>query len=398
MTAAKMPEKLNPLAIIPKELTYVNSDELYFQAIENANGVPFHLIFGEQPGEGHYYNIGDGIESLLGISPADFTEKRFHEMIIEIVPISDLTPASLYESRQQLIKGEIKGYKAEVLVRLPNGDKKWIFDSSLPLADNETGNIIGVFGILFDINERKKILENLLSAEERASESERLKIAFLRNISHEIRTPLNAIVGFSSILNQSKDSLEINKEFLEIISRSSGHLLDIINNIVEISNIEANTLKLKPETFNLNEELLKLFKEYNNIASEKGICLYFNNIPDSKLLLCTDKYKLRQILSNLLSNAIKFTHEGKVSIGCKLIENNIEFSICDTGIGIDSQYHEMIFDRFVQVENGSTRRFDGTGLGLSISKAYADLLGGKIWFNSEPGKGTDFYFSIPYFE
>ena len=378
------------------EEQFINSGTLYCSAIENAEGVPFQLIFGPRPGEGYFLNIGRGIKELLGISSEEFTEKTFIEMIDEIVPLSDNTPSDMSELREKFFNGELNSYKAEVLIRMPGGEKKWILDSSLPLINGETGKVIGAFGIFFDINERKQTLLNLENEKGKAEESDRLKSAFLHNLSHEIRTPLNAIVGFSTLLIETESGSDQQQEYKDIIIGSTDHLLEIFNDIVEISNIEAGNIIIRREKVLLNPIISKVYDRFRTNAVEKKISIRFVTAPDEDdVRLFTDKSKLSQVLLNLVGNAIKFTREGGVEFGYVVKESKVEFYVSDTGIGIPPEHHEKIFDRFYQAESGSTRTFPGTGLGLAISKAYVEFLGGEIWFTSKPGKGSVFYFTLP---
>jgi len=367
-----------------------------FLVSENADGVPFQLIFGQQIGEGIYLNKGAGVRQLLGISPEDFTEKTFHDMIEEVVPLSDDIPADLLMSRRKFINGEIKNYRAEILVKLPGGGKKWILDTSVPLIDDKTGMITGAMGILYDDTTRKHILEKFVEARKRADDSESLKAAFLHNISHEIRTPLNAIVGFSTLLEESPDSPEKRREYLDIISRSSDHLLEIIDDIVEISKIEAKTVKISKEKVNINNLLRTVYDQYRFLASEKGVVFNYVIMPGgSDPCIYTDSYKVTQILRNLVSNALKFISEGSVEFGYNVKEKYIEFQVSDTGIGIPPEQQANIFTRFYQGDSTSTRSYGGTGLGLAIAKAYAELLGGDICFTSRQGEGSTFRFTLP---
>lgn len=376
---------------------FFSPESLYCQAIENADGVPYQLIFGPEPGDGYYLKVGSGIKQLLGIDPDEFTENLYNELVEEIIPLSDEFSPDMVESRLKFRKGEIKNYKAEVLVKTPEGEKKWIQDSSLPLTDKETGKVIGAFGILFDINESKKTLGHLEKAMEKAEESDRLKTAFLNNISHEIRTPLNAIVGFSALLNESENDPQSRQEFIEIITRSTDHLLEIISNIVELSNLEATSIKVNRSRINLNTVVRRIYDQFRAKAVQQGISLCLASaLDDPEVNIITDSFKLTQILTNLVSNAMKFTSEGEIIFGYTVKEQMIEFYVSDTGIGISPEHHGMIFSRFYQTDSSYTRNFEGTGLGLSISKAYVELMGGKIWFTSKPGEGSVFYFTLPY--
>ena len=213
--------------------------EFYFyKAIENAGGVPFYLVFGNELEEGRYLTIGKGITELLGIPAEEFTEKLFQSLIEKIVPLTDNIPADLSQSREKFVKGKLENYKAEILIRTLGNEKKWILDSSVPIKDAETDKVIGAFGILFNIDESKQILEKMEAARLQTEESKRLNTAFLRNISHEIRTPLNAIVGFATLLGEPEYDQVQRQEFANIISNKTDHLLEILNDIIEMSDIE----------------------------------------------------------------------------------------------------------------------------------------------------------------
>jgi len=395
MRVVKSPDISGNRFFNESEEQFKKSGSHFYQAIENADGVPFHLVFGTEVGEGHYVSVGEGIRQLIGIAPKDFTEKLFQSMIEEIAPLSDDIPSDLAESREKFIRGEIKRYKAEVLVRTPGGEKKWIRDSSLPVIDEESGKVIGSFGILFDVSEHKQSLAHLKRAHEEAEESNRLKTAFLQNISHELRTPLNAIVGFSTLLCTPGQEQKEREEFLDIINNSTDHLLEVFEGIVEISIIEANAVKITKKEVSLNSIISKVYARLILKADEKNI-IFCRNAPanEGDVIIMTDSFKLQQALTNLVGNAIKFTIDGKVEFGYKLKDDRVEFYVSDTGIGIPPEVQPLIFSRLYQVDNSNTRRFEGTGLGLAISKAYVELLGGIIWFTSRPG-ATTFYFTLP---
>ena len=251
--------------------------------------------------------------------------------------------------------------------------------------------------IFQDITDRKENERELIKAKEKAEESDRLKTAFLHNISHEIRTPMNAIVGFSALLGEPGIDALSQKSYIETIEQSSNNLLSIITDIIDISNIEANIVKIARNGINLNFAINSICNQFSLKAGEKKIKLDCESrLDDSEALVITDKTKLTQILTNLVSNSIKFTEEGNVKLSCRIVASFLEFNVSDTGIGIPVEHHSRIFERFYQVKDSMSRLYEGTGLGLAISKAYVDLLGGQIWFSSEPGKGTTFTFTIPY--
>ena len=251
--------------------------------------------------------------------------------------------------------------------------------------------------IFQDITDRKNSETELILAKNKAEESDKLKTAFLHNISHEIRTPMNAIVGFAALLGEPDIDAKESRDYIEVIMQSSNHLLEIITDIVDISNIEANLVKVAKNKFNVNSALLSLCKQFVNKADEKKVHLICETaLSDNDALVLTDGTKVNQILINLLSNALKFTDKGQIKVIARLKDNFLEFCVSDTGIGIAQESQDRIFERFYQVQHSVSRLYEGTGLGLAISKAHVELLGGKIWVNSEPGKGASFFFTIPY--
>jgi PAS domain S-box-containing protein len=289
-----------------------------------------------------------------------------------------------------------KPVKHEIKNKTKDGMLIDIEASNNPIID-ETGKIIGFLSINRDISVRKQALADLVLAKEKAEESDRLKTAFLNNISHEIRTPLNAITGFSALLTVPDNSFEEQSMYIESILKGSDHLLSIISDIIDISSIEAKATNTQLTKVNLNTRIEKLCKQYLPEASEKNISLIYKTaLTYERAELLTDRSKFDRILSNLISNAIKFTLKGQVIFGYELKGSFIEFFFSDTGIGIPVELHSKIFENFYQVEESLNRQFEGTGLGLPICKAFIEHLGGKIWLQSEPGKGSTFYFTLPY--
>lgn len=255
-----------------------------------------------------------------------------------------------------------------------------------------------------ELEEEKNRLEKLL--EEQACELNKInkenvlvKNAFLNNLSHEIRTPLNGILGFLQLLLNSNNDLVTKRMYADIINNSSQQLLDIMNDIIDLSKVESGELIENIKDIDLNEELKDLCSHYERIANKKSV--EFINKCDHQtesFKINIDLYKLRVILNKLLDNAFKFTHEGYIETGFHLLKSNnvLQFYVKDTGIGIAKNKHDFIFGKFCQVELSSTRRYGGTGIGLTIAKAYAESLGGKIWLESEENAGSVFYFSMPF--
>ena len=259
------------------------------------------------------------------------------------------------------------------------------------------GNSVGRVWSFRDITDRTKAEADLITAKEKAEESDRLKTAFLHNVSHEIRTPMNAIIGFSTLLNEPDVSEEDSHQYTDIIFQSGSQLLSIINDIVDIANVESGQAKLNLTEINLNSMMKSLNEQFRIIAKGNNISINLNApLTDKDSEVITDNTKLVQILSNLINNAIKFTKNGQIDFGYTLKEKFLEFYVKDSGIGISQEYHSRIFDRFFQVDSAVSRQYSGTGLGLSICKGYVQLLGGTIKVESESGKGTLFKFTIPY--
>jgi signal transduction histidine kinase/CheY-like chemotaxis protein len=242
----------------------------------------------------------------------------------------------------------------------------------------------------------KNHLIKIREAEQKAVDSDRLKTAFLQNISHEIRTPMNSIIGFSQLLKDKKVTETEREQYLEMIANSSDMLLNIVNEVLDISMIETGNITLNKNSVLLNSLLDELFISHKPLINSNISFSVSKGLPDPLSLIFTDVVKVRQILNNLLSNAIKFTEKGHITFGYSLVNDELEFFVEDTGMGIDQDFHDKIFERFRKIGQDSIKLYDGVGLGLAICQGNVNLLKGKIWIESEPGKGSTFYFSIPY--
>jgi PAS domain S-box-containing protein len=301
-----------------------------------------------------------------------------------------------FMDEQEIIRTGIPVIGKEEMETWLNRPPTWVLSTKMPLKDKDA-KIIGTFGMSRSITERKQAEEELLKAKEKAEESDRLKTAFLHNISHEIRTPMNAIVGFSEYLNKPDLPAERREYFTDIIVKSSNQLLSIITDIVNIATIEAGQEKIQETEVSLNDMLRLLHNQFIIKAQRQHISLNYKlGLNDNDAMIVTDETKLTEILSNLIGNALKFTKEGVIDFGYTHFDSVLSFYVKDTGIGIPEAMHQDIFQRFRQVESSSNRHFGGSGLGLSISKAYAEMLGGNIWVESEPGSGSTFKFTIIY--
>jgi len=263
--------------------------------------------------------------------------------------------------------------------------------------------------LAFQNDEKEKRAAELIFAVEKAKESDRLKSAFLSNMSHEIRTPMNGLLGFTSMLLEPDLTAETKQEYIGIIEQCGTRMLDTIENIIDISKIESGQKDVSISETNINTQLEDIQSFFKPEANGKGIQIIIKNAsPTKETIVNSDPGKLKQILTNLVKNAIKFTHQGFIELGFELKKTIttsdkptatsylLEFYIKDTGVGIRPDDMQFIFERFRQGSESLNRKYEGAGLGLAISKAYIEMLNGKIWIESELGKGSTIYFTIPY--
>lgn len=247
------------------------------------------------------------------------------------------------------------------------------------------------------ISQREKIETELITEQKKATRADQLKSAFLTNMSHEIRTPMNAIIGFSELLEDESQEEKDKATFIKLIRRNGEILLNLINDIMDISKIEANLLIIRKKPFYLSKFLHELEVHYSELLTtkkDKKIEFVIYHPNNQNIIIQTDESRLRQILDNLIGNAIKFTSVGKVEVTVEIKNEMIYFCVTDTGIGIPEELQSVIFERFIQAEQGLRMNFGGTGLGLAISKNLVELLGGNLQVKSEQGKGSSFYFHI----
>jgi PAS domain S-box-containing protein len=251
--------------------------------------------------------------------------------------------------------------------------------------------------LAFQNQEKEKRSAELIIAKDKAEESDRLKTAFLANMSHEIRTPMNGILGFSELLKEPNLTGEEQQKYIRVIEKSGARMLNIINDIVSISKVESGLMEISVSETNINKQIEDIYTLFKPEAEQKGLRLgYHNSLHENDAIISSDNEKIYAILTNLVKNAIKFCDTGNIEFGYHLKNSFMEFYVKDTGIGIPKARQQAIFDRFVQADIADKRAFQGAGLGLSISKAYVEMLGGKIWVESEEGSGSVFHFTIPY--
>lgn len=325
-------------------------------------------------------NLGRSKEQMLGNSVKSFGED-----------------VSRGASQMEIIEKTIQlgQYRTEVVNYTPDGGELYL-DCRSKIVKNSDGEPISMIGISTDISERKRFEKQLIAAKEKAEESDRLKTAFLANMSHEIRTPMNGVMGFASLLKDPALAPEDRREYVEVIEKSGTRLLNIINDLINISKIEAGQMELSIAKVNINHQMRDLYEFFRRETAEKGLKLLVSQtLTDREAFVETDGEKLFAIMSNLIKNAVKFTEEGEVQFGYYSREHKIEFFVKDTGIGIVEDRLDAIFDRFVQADLSLAKPYEGAGLGLAISKAYVEMLGGEIHAESTVGKGSKFTFVLP---
>ena len=321
----------------------------------------------------------------------DYTKNELQTMFIE-----DFILPNQLDKLNRGIEDIIKGLEVDIELNIKHKSGH-IIPYFLKCLGFQRNNKQYFLGIGIDISKLKKTEQELIKAKERAEESDQLKTEFIHNMSHEIRTPLNGILGFSKILNKPNLNDAKKEHYINIIQNSGNQLMRIIDDILEISKLGTKQVKSYEKKICLNDLLLELFSIFDIKAKENKTPLYLNKeLSDKESMILTDETKLNKILSNLLENALKFTNTGFIEFGYQLKNMELEIYVKDTGIGIKQESQKIIFERFSQEEKSLERNVGGLGLGLSIAKENAELLGGKITVQSEKGKGTTFFVTIPY--
>lgn len=323
--------------------------------------------------------FGVSQDEVIGKTPFDFMPeeeaKRIAEIFLEIAankaPIIDLENWNI-------------GKDGNLICLLTNG---------VPILGSQ-GELLGYRGVDKNITDRKKSEFELIKAKEKAEESDRLKSSFLSNMSHEIRTPLNAIIGFSELLFDPFFDPQQQIKFVDSIKTSGKNLLRIISDIMDFSRIETGQISFRKEKFSADQLIRKVGNEQSHLIKERGLELRINS-QEQDILMIGDEGRITQILDNFVGNAIKFSEKGFIEIGFNYTKHSVDFYVKDTGIGIQKEFHEQIFERFRQLESAYTRKYGGNGLGLAISKQLAELMGGKVSVESEPGIGSTFYLTVP---
>jgi len=397
-------------------IQFLNRENSWFNLLtKNIPNMDVYLIDRELK-----YIVAQGSEmKKYQLSPSDFVGKKVTE-----IGFDKRTTVFLKRYYTKVLNGE------RVTIEYQYQGEDYEFRGA-PVEDDE-GDIIAALWIAINQSKQKKLIRELEErkneykelyrenkivnaelekkleeienvntalgeAKKKAEENNRLKSAFLANMSHEIRTPMNGIIGFSELLKTSEPEHPRIGEYVQKVSESSGQLLDIITDILDISKIETQQYEKYEEFFNLNELMRDLY--FSNSYIQKPEKVKFNlhcELPDNESNIVADKSKLHRILENLMSNAFKFTKEGFVEAGYKTEGEYLKFYIKDTGIGIPDDKKELVFQHFVQADTSETRTYGGTGLGLSIAKGLIEMLGGEIGIKDTEQGGTTFYFKVPY--
>ena len=340
---------------------------------------------------------GDIWSTMLGYTPEELDEKYGHcfERWSELVHPDDL-PGAL-DTVEKYTNGETDTYKSEFRMRTADGRWKWILDVGKATERDTAGRGTRFVGVQLDIDDTKRLQEEILVAKEKAEEATKAKSDFLANMSHEIRTPMNAIIGMSHLALKT-DLTPKQQDYIGKVQSSSNALLGIISDILDFSKIEAGKLDMESIPFHLEDVFDNLANLVGLKAKEKGLKFLFdvhNEVPTG---LIGDPLRLGQILVNLGNNAVKFTEKGQIVVGVSPVavtdeKADLQFSVQDSGIGLTEEQRGKLFQAFSQADTSTTRKYGGTGLGLTISKKLSEMMDGKIWVESEPGVGSSFIFT-----
>ena len=362
--------------------------------------------------------ISNGSLELTGYTPGELISKE-GVSFVDLINPEDITESI---ARCASYLEEKKPFQIEYRITTCTGETRWLLDRATGIY-SETGKLLTIEGFIIDITEQMQIQQRLNSTKadaikayeiaetakselkkalevaevltEKAKEANDAKSCFLANMSHEIRTPMNAIIGFSDILSQDKSIEAKQLKYINIIKQNSQNLLDIINNILDISKIEAGKITVEKRNISVHDMCRDLIDTLRFSAQQKGLTLECDISSTAIKTISSDLTRLRQCLTNLMGNAIKFTSKGSVTLQVSSKDDEISFSVIDTGIGIAKDKQDKIFNVFSQEDISTTRKYGGSGLGLAITRNLVALLGGELSLESYKGKGSKFTISIP---
>ncbi len=287
-------------------------------------------------------------------------------------------------------------YYAEFRMLSKSGKWTWVCGQGKVTERNTLGEPVVLLGISQVISQRKMVELELIEAKERAEESDKLKSTFLANMSHEIRTPMNGILGFAEILKDPELDNDKRGNYIDLIEKSGFRMLNIINDLIDISKIESGQVEVSLSDVDITKVLTYIYDFFKGEVACRDMDLVVETPKEECVkVVNTDLEKVYAILSNLVKNAIKYSDNGVITIGYRCEEGTVVCYVKDTGMGVEECMLQKIFDRFVQSKNTAKTKVEGAGLGLSICKAYVEMLGGKIWLESKLGEGSTFYFTLP---
>lgn len=378
--------KITGLVGITRDITeQKKAQETIIKLTKGIEQNPATIVITDKFGSIEYVNprfsetTGYSLEEAIGQNP-------------RILKSGEMNPEAYKNLWDKISSGDV--WRGEFHNKKKNGELYWE-SATITSIKNDHGEITNYIAIKEDISMRKQMEADLIVSKEKAEESDRLKSAFLANMSHEIRTPLNSIIGFSELLIDSSFVPEQKDEFIQHIIENGNYLLNIISDIVDISKIEAGEIAIRKKPVFVCDLVEEVKRMYTYKIESQSLKFIINTpLCNEKIQVLCDRERVMQVITNLLNNALKFTTEGYIEVGYRELKTQVEFYVRDSGIGIPEKFHQKVFDRFTQVETSYSRRAGGNGLGLSISKNLIELMGGRIWLESEPGKGSTFFFTL----
>jgi PAS domain S-box-containing protein len=363
------------------------SEQQFRSLIGNLPGISYRS---ELEGEHPLVFISDAVERVTGYPAADFLGRPPRRVYGALIHAADR--ARVTEAVAAALRDE-QPYLVEYRLLHADGSTRWLWENGTGVRD-DAGVLRWLDGVILDISERRHIEQALRDAKEKAEQAAAARATFVANMSHEIRTPMNSILGFTDVLLDGELAPD-QRRHLDTIRSAGRSLLRLLNEILDTAKLEKGAVELELNDFNLLSLIDELSSTLSANARAKGLQVDVQYDPMLPACLRGDELRIRQVLTNLLDNAIKFTASGSVTLCAAAHGDQLRFEVRDTGIGIAPDRLAAIFEPFTQADASMTRRFGGTGLGTTISKQLVELMGGKIWAESEPGKGTTFHVTLP---